>query len=84
VVSGGYNHKLTMDFVTREAPVKEGDTVVTSGLGAAIRQAGHRQGHRHRRQPPELFQTVTVEPLASLARGNATGHDQLVLRLAPP
>src|SRR5262249_53187563 len=33
VVAGGYNRKLSMEFVGQDATVKEGDTVVTSGLG---------------------------------------------------
>lgn len=69
VVSGGYNRKLSMEFVIQDSPVKEGDTVVTSGLGGSFPPglvigkvtavAGSRQ---------EVFQKVTVEPLASLSR----------------
>jgi rod shape-determining protein MreC len=69
VVSGGYNRKLTMEFVSQDAPVKEGDTVVTSGLGGSYPPGlviGKVTGIAGSRQ--EVFRTVTVEPLASLAR----------------
>jgi rod shape-determining protein MreC len=69
VVSGGYNRKLTMEFVSQDAPVKEGDTVVTSGLGGSYPPGlviGKVTGIAGSRQ--EVFQNVTVEPLASLAR----------------
>jgi rod shape-determining protein MreC len=69
VVSGGYDRRLSMEFVTQEAPVKEGDTVVTSGLGGTYPRGlviGRVTGIAGSRQ--ELFQKVTVEPLASLAR----------------
>jgi rod shape-determining protein MreC len=69
VVSGGYNRKLTMEFVSQDAPVKEGDTVVTSGLGGTYPKGlviGKVTGIAGSRQ--EVFQKVTVEPLASLAR----------------
>lgn len=69
VVSGGYNRRLSLEFVTQDSPVREGDTVVTSGLGGTYPQglvigrvtrvAGSRQ---------EVHRRVTVEPLASLAR----------------
>jgi rod shape-determining protein MreC len=69
VVSGGYNRQLSMEFVTQEAPVKEGDTVVTSGLGGSYPSGlviGKVTGIAGSRQ--EVFRKVTVEPLASLAR----------------
>ena len=69
VVAGGYNRRLSMEFVSQDSAVKTGDTVVTSGssgsypaglvLGKVTGVAGDRQ---------EVFRRVTVEPLASLAR----------------
>ncbi len=69
VVSGGYNRRLTMEFVTQDSAVKEGDTVVTSGVGGSHPAGlviGRITGVGGGRQ--ELFRQVTVEPLASLAR----------------
>jgi rod shape-determining protein MreC len=69
VVSGGYNRRLTMEFVTQESVVKEGDTVVTSGLGGTYPQGlviGRVTGVTG--NPQEVFRQVTVEPLASLSR----------------
>ena len=69
VVSGGYNRRLSMEFVTQDSAVKEGDTVVTSGLGGTyppglvVGKITGVSGHRQ-----EVFRSVTVEPLASLAR----------------
>ena len=69
VVAGGYNRRLTMEFVNQDSAVKEGDTVVTSGLGGSYPAGlvvGKVTGVSGARQ--ELFRSVTVEPLASLAR----------------
>ena len=69
VVSGGYNRRLSMEFVGQDAAVKQGDTVVTSGLGGTYPQGlviGKVTGVTGQRQ--EIFQRVTVEPLASLSR----------------
>jgi rod shape-determining protein MreC len=69
VVSGGYNRRLSMEFVTQEAIVKQGDTVLTSGLGGSYPQGlviGRVTGVKG--NPQELFRQVTVEPLASLSR----------------
>jgi rod shape-determining protein MreC len=69
VVSGGYNRRLTMEFVTQESTVKEGDTVLTSGLGGTYPQGlviGRVTGVTG--NPQEVFRQVTVEPLASLSR----------------
>jgi rod shape-determining protein MreC len=69
VVSGGYNRKLNMEFVAQESAVKEGDTVVTSGVGGTYPEGlviGRVTGVAGQRQ--EVFQRVTVEPLASLSR----------------
>jgi rod shape-determining protein MreC len=69
VVAGGYNRRLSMEFVTQDADVKEGDTVVSSGLGGTyppglvIGRVTGVTGHRQ-----EIFRKVTVEPLASLSR----------------
>jgi rod shape-determining protein MreC len=69
VVAGGYNRRLSMEFVSQDAAVKEGDTVVTSGLGGTyppglvIGRVTGVTGHRQ-----EIFRRVTVEPLASLSR----------------
>jgi rod shape-determining protein MreC len=69
VVSGGYNRRLSMEFVSQDSAVKEGDTVVTSGLGGSypaglvVGKVTGVTGHRQ-----EIFRSVTVEPLASLSR----------------
>jgi rod shape-determining protein MreC len=69
VVAGGYNRRLRMEFVAQNAAVKEGDTVLTSGLGGSYPKdlvIGKVTGVSANRQ--ELFRSVTVEPLASLSR----------------
>ena len=69
VVSGAYNRRLAMEFVSQDATVKEGDTVVTSGLGGTYPAGlviGRVTGISGGRQ--EVFRRVTVEPLASLSR----------------
>lgn len=69
VVVGGYNRRLSMEFVDQESNLKQGDTVVTSGLGGTYPAGlviGRVTGVNSNRQ--ELFQSVTVEPLASLSR----------------
>jgi rod shape-determining protein MreC len=69
VVSGGYNRRLSMEFVSQDSAVKEGDTVVTSGLGGSYPAGlviGKVTGVSGDRQ--EVFRRVAVEPLASLAR----------------
>jgi rod shape-determining protein MreC len=69
VVAGGYNRQLKMEFVVQNADVKQGDTVLTSGLGGAYPKdlvIGKVTGVSANRQ--ELFRSVTVEPLASLSR----------------
>lgn len=69
VVAGGYNRKLSMEFVNQESTLKEGDTVITSGLGGTYPAGlviGKVTGVGSNRQ--ELFKQVTVEPLASLSR----------------
>lgn len=69
VVSGGYNRRLSLEFVGQDATVKEGDTVVTSGLGGTYPAGlviGKVTGVSGQSQ--EVFRRVTVEPLASLSR----------------
>ena len=69
VVVGGYNRRLSMEFVDQNATVKEGDTVITSGLGGSYPPdliIGKVTGVSANRQ--ELFRSVTVEPLASLSK----------------
>jgi rod shape-determining protein MreC len=69
VVAGGYNRRLSMEFVNQDSAVKEGDTVVTSGVGGSYPPGlviGRVTGVSG--QPQEIFRSVTVEPLASLAR----------------
>lgn len=68
VVAGTYAGTMTMEFVDQNADVQEGDRVLTSGIGGSYpdglvvgrvtRVGGNRQ---------ELFQSVTVAPLASLS-----------------
>ena len=69
VVAGGYNRRLSMEFVDQNAAVKQGDTVITSGLGGTYPKdlvIGKVTGVSANRQ--ELFRSVTVEPLASLSQ----------------
>lgn len=69
VVVGGYNRRLAMDFVSQDATVKEGDTVVSSGLGGGYPAGlviGRVTGVAGGRQ--EVFRRVTVAPLAALSR----------------
>jgi rod shape-determining protein MreC len=68
VVAGSLDGTLTMEFVPETADVKEGDLVVTSGVG------GHHppgeligQVTKVRRTAQELFQSVQVQPLADLS-----------------
>lgn len=68
VVAGTYDGKMKMEFVDHNAAVKEGDRVVTSGLGGSYPD-GLVIGRVTRvgGNPQELFQSVTVAPLASLS-----------------
>lgn len=69
VVAGRYDGTMRMEFVDQNPDVNEGDRVVTSGLGGTYpdglvvgrvtRVGGSAQ---------ELFQSVTVAPLASLSK----------------
>jgi rod shape-determining protein MreC len=68
VVAGAYDGTMQMEFVDHNAAVKEGDRVVTSGLGGTypdglvVGRVTHVGSNAQ-----ELFQSVTVEPLASLS-----------------
>jgi len=69
VVAGTYSRRLTMEFVDQNATVREGDTVVTSGVGGGYPPGlviGRVTGVGTNRQ--DLFRSVTVEPLASLSK----------------
>jgi rod shape-determining protein MreC len=69
VVAGSYSREMAMEFVDQNAGVKEGDTVVTSGQGGSYPAGlviGKVTGVEGSRQ--ELFQRITVEPLASLSK----------------
>ena len=69
VVAGSYGGTMKMDFVDQNAVVKEGDRIVTSGLGGSypeglvIGRVTAVGGN-----PQELFRNVTVSPLAALSR----------------
>jgi rod shape-determining protein MreC len=69
VVSGSYSRQLSIEFVAQGAVVKEGDMVITSAIGGHY-PAGLVIGRVTAVQstPQELFEKVSVEPLASLAR----------------
>jgi len=69
VVSGGYNRRMTMDFVSQDSSVRQGDTVITSGIGGSYPAGlviGRVTGVGGERQ--DVFRSVTVEPLASLSK----------------
>ncbi len=69
VVVGAPNGTLTMEFVQEAAEVKEGDLVLTSGIGGR-HPAGELIGQvvEVEGASQELFQTVRVQPLADLSR----------------
>ncbi len=65
IVAGSYSGRLTMEFLRQAEQVKEGDTVVTSGVGGGFPPGlviGTVASLGSVRQ--ELFKDVTVEPLA--------------------
>jgi rod shape-determining protein MreC len=68
VVAGSLDGTLTMEFVAETADVKEGDLVVTSGVGGN-HPAGELIGQvtKVERAAQELFQSVRVQPLADLS-----------------
>jgi len=68
VVAGNYSGELTMEFVGQGAVVKEGDFVITSGVGGGYPPGfviGRVSSITAREQ--ELFQQVRVAHLASLS-----------------
>jgi rod shape-determining protein MreC len=68
VVAGNYDGSLNMEFVGQGAAVKEGDFVITSGLGGGFPPGvtiGRVSDVETRDQ--DLFQRVTVDRLASLS-----------------
>ena len=69
VVAGSADGTLKMEFVEETADVKEGDLVLTSGVGGR-HPSGELIGRvvEVERAPQQLFQEVRVEPLADLAR----------------
>ena len=68
VVAGNYGGELVMEFVGQGAPVKEGDFVVTSGIGGGY-PAGIVIGRvaSVETTQQDLFQDVNVAHLASLS-----------------
>jgi rod shape-determining protein MreC len=69
VVSGAYNRRMVMDFVSQDSAVRQGDTVITSGVGGSFPPGlviGRVTGVGGERQ--DIFRSVTVEPLASLSK----------------
>lgn len=69
IIVGSAGGTLNMEFVEETADVKEGDLVLTSGVGGR-HPAGELIGRviDVERAPQQLFQGVDVEPLADLAR----------------
>ncbi len=67
VVRGAIDRSMTLDFVSREASLKAGDVVITSGLGG-VYPKGLVVGEitRVRRQPNTLAPIVSVRPSARL------------------
>lgn len=69
VIAGNADGTLTMEFVQETADVKEGDLVVTSGIGGRhppgelIGQVAKVEG-----SPQDLFKSVHVKSLADLSR----------------
>jgi rod shape-determining protein MreC len=69
VAAGSVNGDLTMEFVSETADVKEGDLVLTSGIGGGYppdELIGQVVGVDKAAQ--ELFQSVHIKPLADLSR----------------
>jgi rod shape-determining protein MreC len=69
VVAGSVGGSLTMDFVQETADVKEGDLVLTSGVGGRY-PAGELIGQvaNVERSAQDLFQSVHVRSLADLSQ----------------
>jgi rod shape-determining protein MreC len=69
VVAGGIDGDLSMEFVSETADVKEGDLVLTSGIGGGYppdELIGQVIGVDKTAQ--ELFQSVRIRPLADFSR----------------
>ena len=69
VVAGSVSGDLTMEFVSATADVKEGDLVLTSGIGGGYppeELIGQVVGVDRAAQ--DLFQSVRIKPLADLSR----------------
>ena len=64
---GAIDRSLTLDFVSREASLRVGDVVITSGLGG-VYPKGIVVGEitRIRRQPNTLSPVISVAPSARL------------------
>ena len=69
VVAGSADGTLNMEFVEETADVKEGDLVLTSGVGGR-HPSGELIGQvvEVERAPQQLFQAVRVQPLADFTR----------------
>jgi rod shape-determining protein MreC len=69
VVAGSVDGSLTMEFVQETADIKEGDLVLTSGVGGGY-PADELIGEvvNIERSAQELFQSVRVRPLADLSQ----------------
>ena len=69
VVAGNYDGSLVMEFVGQGVAVKEGDFVITSGVGGRY-PAGISIGRvaEVRNADQDLFQQVFVDHLASLSK----------------
>ena len=69
VVAGSPDGTLTMEFVEKTADVKEGDLIVTSGIGGSYPQGELIGSVVDVEQPAqELFQSVQVQALADFTR----------------
>lgn len=81
VVAGDYGGGLSMEFVGQGAAVKEGDFVITSGVGGGY-PAGIVIGRiaSVKKTEQDLFQKVNVDHLASLS---ALEHALVLMSFAP-
>jgi rod shape-determining protein MreC len=72
VVAGSVDGELVMEFVSETADVKEGDLVLTSGIGGR-HPPGELIGQviGVERTAQELFQSVSISPLADFTRLDA-------------
>jgi len=67
IVRGSIDRELTLDFVSREASVRAGDVVLTSGMGG-VYPKGILIGEvtKVRRQPNTLSPVISIQPSAQL------------------